>query len=76
MSALISISAISRAIVYAFSGLLLHQNILLGGLALAPFVFIGLYIGHHIHVRLTQDQMRRVVGSIVVVTGAMLLARG
>ena len=76
MSALISISAISRAIVYAFSGLLLHENIALGGLALAPFVFIGLYIGHHIHVRLTQDQMRRVVGTIVVVTGAMLLARG
>jgi uncharacterized protein len=76
MSALISISAFSRAVVYAFSGLLLHENILVGGLALAPFVFMGLYIGHRIHVGLTQEQMRRVVGSIVVVTGAMLLLRG
>ena len=76
MSALISISAISRAVLYAIAGLLLHMAILLGGLALAPFVFIGLKIGHRIHVGLTQEQMRRVVGAIVVVTGALLLLRG
>ena len=76
MSALISISAFSRAIFYAVSGLLLHENILFGGLALSPFVLIGLYIGHRIHVGLTQEQMRRVVGTIVVVTGTMLLVRG
>jgi len=76
MSALISISAFSRAVFYAFSGLLLHENILIGGALLAPFLFVGLYIGHRIHVGLTQEQMRRVVGAIVVVTGAMLLFRG
>ena len=76
MSALISISAITRAILYAIAGLLLHMAILIGGLALAPFVFIGLKIGHHIHVGLTQEQMRRVVGTIVVVTGMLLLFKG
>jgi uncharacterized membrane protein YfcA len=76
MSALISISAISRAILYAIAGLLLHMAILVGGLALAPFVFIGLKIGHRIHVGLTQEQMRRVVGAIVVVTGVLLLLKG
>ena len=50
--------------------------ILVGGLALAPFVFIGLKIGHRIHVGLTQEQMRRVVGAIVVVTGTLLLFKG
>ncbi len=73
MSALISISAITRAILYSIAGLLLHMAILVGGLALAPFVFIGLKIGHRIHVGLTQEQMRRVVGAIVVVTGTLLL---
>jgi len=76
MSALISISAFTRAIVYAIAGLLLHMAILVGGLALAPFVFIGLTIGHRIHVGLTQEQMRRVVGAIVVVTGTLLLFKG
>jgi uncharacterized membrane protein YfcA len=76
MSALISISAITRAILYSIAGLLLHMTILVGGLALAPFVFIGLKIGHRIHVGLTQEQMRRVVGAIVVVTGTLLLFKG
>ena len=76
MSALISISAISRAVLYAIAGLLLHMAILVAGLALAPFVFVGLMIGHRIHIGLTQEQMRRVVGAIVVVTGTLLLFKG
>ena len=75
MSALISISAFTRAVVYAVSGLLLHMGILVGGLVLAPFAWIGLKLGGRIHVGLTQQQMRRVVGSIVLVTGLSLLAR-
>ena len=75
MSALISISAMTRAVIYAVTGLLLHVAIFVGGLALAPFVVIGLKIGHRIHVGLTQEQMRRVVGAIVVVTGTLLLLK-
>jgi hypothetical protein len=73
MSALISISAFSRAVIYAVAGLLLHAAVLEGGLALAPFVYVGLKLGHRIHVGLTQEQMRRLVGAIVLVTGALLL---
>ena len=76
MSALISISAFTRAIVYAVAGLLLHSAIFMGGLMLAPFVFIGLKLGNRIHTGLTQEQLRRVVGAIVLVTGASLLLRG
>ena len=76
MSALISISAFTRAIVYAVAGLLLHTAIFVGGLMLAPFVFIGLKLGNRIHTGLTQEQLRRVVGAIVLVTGASLLLRG
>ena len=75
ISTLISVSAFSRAVVYAVGGLLLHAMILYGGLVLAPFVWIGLKIGHRIHVGLTQEQMRRTVGVVVMLTGLSLLAR-
>jgi len=76
MGALISISAFTRAIVYAVSGLLLHMVVFAGGLALAPFVVVGLRLGQRVHVGLTQEQLRRVVGGIVLMTGISLLARG
>ena len=75
MGMLISISAFSRAVLYAIGGLLLHASILLGALALAPFAWIGLRLGSRIHVGLTQAQMRRAIGAVLVATGLTLLAR-
>jgi uncharacterized membrane protein YfcA len=75
ISTLISISALSRAVLYALSGLLLHMAIFVGGLALAPFVWVGLKVGHRIHVGLSQEQMRRVIGAVMVAVGLSLLAR-
>jgi uncharacterized membrane protein YfcA len=75
ISTLISISAFTRAVLYAISGLLLHAAILVGGVVLAPFVWIGLKLGSRIHVGLSQQQMRRVVGVLLVLTGASLLLR-
>jgi uncharacterized membrane protein YfcA len=75
ISSLISISAFTRAVVYAVSGLLLHVSILLGGLVLAPFVWIGLKVGHRIHIGLTQEQMRRAISLLLVLTGASLIVR-
>ena len=75
VSTLISLSAFTRAIVYAISGLLLNASIALGLAVLSPFVWMGLAIGRRIHVGLTQQQMRRVVGGILVVTGTSLLVR-
>jgi len=74
-SALISISAFSRAVIYAVSGLLLHVAVGLGALVLAPFVWAGLALGTRIHVGLSQQQMRRVVGGLLVFTGLSLLWR-
>ena len=75
ISALISISAFSRAILYAVSGLLLHLTILVGGLALSPFVLLGITIGGHIHTSLSQQQMRRAVGFLLLATGSSLIVR-
>lgn len=75
ISTLISISAFSRAILYALGGLLLHWTIFAGMVVLAPFVGLGLMIGARIHVGLTQLQMRRLVGILLVLTGTSLLVR-
>jgi uncharacterized membrane protein YfcA len=74
-STVISISAFSRAGVYVVSGLLLHLPMLAGLVLLAPFAWLGLRTGHRIHVNLTQVQMRRVVGTVIVLTGISLLVR-
>ena len=74
-SMLISVSAFSRALIYAVSGLLLHIAVGLGALVLAPFMWTGLKLGTRIHVGLTQQQMRRVVGGLLVFTGISLVWR-
>lgn len=73
VSTLISISAFSRAVLYAIGGLLLHWTIFAGMAVLAPFVWLGLKSGARIHTGLTQTQMRRVVGALLVTTGGSLL---
>ena len=75
ISTLISISAVSRAIIYAVSGLLLHVSLLVGALALAPFAWLGLKIGNRIHVGLSQEQLRRAIGGVLVVSGIGLVLR-
>jgi uncharacterized membrane protein YfcA len=74
-SMLISVSAFSRALIYAVSGLLLHIAVGVGALVLAPFMWTGLKLGTRIHVGLTQQQMRRVVGGLLVFTGISLVWR-
>jgi len=75
ISTLISISAFSRAVVYAVTGLLLHAATFAGMVVLAPFVWIGLKLGHRIHLGLTQEQMRRAIGALMVLIGLSLLVR-
>lgn len=75
IATLISISAFSRAAIYAASGLLLHLAIFVGALALGPFAWLGVKIGHRIHLGLTQEQMRRAIGALLVVIGCSLLLR-
>ena len=75
VSSLISISAFTRALVYAATGLLLNLAILAGLVLLAPFVWVGFKLGSRIHLGLTQVQMRRVVGAILLVSGLSLVAR-
>lgn len=74
-STLIFVSSASRAVIYAVTGLLLHVATFAAVAFLAPFVWLGLRTGTRIHVGLSQEQMRRVIGAILMLTGLSLLAR-
>ena len=53
-----------------------HFEAALAGLVvLAPFVWMGLALGNRIHVGLTQQQMRRAIGVVLIFTGGSLLVR-
>ncbi len=75
VSTLISISAFSRAVVYAVTGLLIHAALLGGAALLSPFAYLGVRLGNRIHVGLTQEQMRRAIGALLLLTGLSLLVR-
>jgi uncharacterized membrane protein YfcA len=49
---------------------------ILAGFAMAvPFAWAGLAAGSRIHTGLTQAQTRRVIGGVLLASGAILLAR-
>jgi len=75
ISVIISLSATSRTVVYAATGLVFKAALLAGAAAAIPFAWTGLWLGSRIHVGLTQVQMRRAVGAILVASGLVLLAR-
>jgi uncharacterized membrane protein YfcA len=74
MSTLIAFSAIVRAITYVVTGLI-TISLVVGALLAAPFAFVGLKLGTRIHVRMSQRQMRRLIGCLLIVTGSGLLIR-
>jgi hypothetical protein len=75
VSTLISISSLTRALIFAVAGLLLHWTLFAGFVLMLPFMWIGMKAGSRIHVGLTQLQMRRVVGALLIVTGITLVLR-
>ena len=74
ISTLISVSSFTRTIAYGLAGLL-HLATLAGAVLLAPFVALGIWLGNRIHLGLTQAQMRRAVGAVLVLAGISLLVR-
>jgi len=75
VSVIISISATIRTTFYALAGLVLKASLLAGVAMAAPFAWAGLALGSRIHIGLTNEQMRRAVGGVLMASGAVLLAR-
>jgi uncharacterized membrane protein YfcA len=75
VSTIIFVSAALRTVLYSLAGLVLKAAMALGFLLGVPFACAGLYVGSRIHTGLTQTQMRRAVGGVLIASGAVLVAR-
>jgi len=65
----------SRVVLFAVLGLLAGTRLWLAVLLALPFVMLGLYVGHRVHVGLTAAQMQRAIGLLLVASGSSLLWR-
>ena len=75
VSVIISISATIRTTLYALAGLVFKAGLLAGFALAIPFAWAGIAIGSRIHIGLSNEQMRRAVGAVLMASGAVLLAR-
>jgi uncharacterized membrane protein YfcA len=64
-----------RLVVFGIAGLLLHEDLLVACIAGVPIVALGLMAGHRIHLGLSQQQMLRLIGVLLIASGGSLIAR-
>ncbi len=67
-------TTIGRITLYTAAGLYSWQ-ILGYAAALLPMMFLGLYLGHRLHLNLSRDALIRVIGGLLMVSGVSLLLR-
>lgn len=68
------VEGMARLVGYALTGLFDRDGLLLMAAAI-PVVFVGLYLGEHIHSRLSQQGMHRLIGVLVLMAGIALLMK-
>lgn len=62
-----------RIITFLIAGLLLQPGILLALAGAMPLMVLGLYLGNKVHVGLSNQQMLRLIGALLIGSGASLL---
>jgi hypothetical protein len=65
-----------RVIIFAFSGLLNQDLLLPACLAGLPVLALGLYVGHRTHLGLSNEDMTRIIGLLLIASGISLLLKG
>ncbi len=59
---------------YALNGLFTEQVLWLV-LTLVPVLFAGLYVGHHLHIKIDQHRFNQVISLLLMVSGVMLIIK-
>jgi uncharacterized membrane protein YfcA len=72
-SGLFLIDGAFRIVAFVVAGLLLQPDLLPAVAAALPLMGLGLYLGHRVHVGITQVQLLRLVGLVLVASGVSLL---
>jgi uncharacterized membrane protein YfcA len=75
VSIVISVSATLRTVLYALSGLVLKGAVFAGFALAVPFAWAGVALGTRIHLGLSNAQMRRAIGVVLMASGCVLLGR-
>jgi hypothetical protein len=61
-------------VIFAVAGLFTTEVIYMAA-ALLPIMALGMWSGHHLHLNLTREQLARIVGVLLVVSGGSLMVR-
>ncbi len=72
--AVFSFTTVARIAIFAAVGLY-STPMLLTAVALLPVMALGLWCGHRLHGLLTRDQVTRIIGGLLVLSGVSLLVR-
>ena len=75
MAFAIFILAILRLTLMLVTGLILSWEVIGLAVCLMPVTFLGMWVGSHVHTRLSNASMRIAYGSILFFAGSMLLLR-
>ena len=67
-------TTIARIAIFGAAGLL-TAPVLYSALALLPIMVLGMWIGHHLHLSMSREQLVRLIGALLVLSGASLLVR-
>ncbi len=74
-SALFLLEGGTRVILFALTGFYEQPGSMVALACGLPLMALGLYTGHHIHLGLTQRQMLRTIGLLLILSGLALLAK-
>jgi uncharacterized membrane protein YfcA len=72
--AVFSFTSVARIAIFTGVGLF-NAQVLMASAALLPVMALGLWCGHRLHGRLTRDQAIRIIGALLLLSGASLIVR-
>jgi len=75
ITAVLVVSVATRVVIFAVSGLLQQDGLLLVAAAMLPVMVAGLNIGWRMHARLPHAVVRRVLYALLILSGTSLLVR-
>lgn len=73
LSAVFSTNTAARLGLFLFSGLLIQKEVWTTAACLLPFMAVGLFIGHRLHLKLNRSQIGRLISLLLLATGACVL---
>lgn len=72
--AIFGFTTIGRIMIFTAAGLF-TKDILYAAAALLPVMALGMWIGHHLHLNLSREQLVRLMGTLLVASGASLVIK-